>query len=206
VIVRRGSSSRNSDSSSSNATYMLCGRQHVGQVAFDEVDFSPKSLCSGFPFIISARFGKLYLWKGKGSGADELGCARLIGMDLGLTGEIEEVDEGNEGEAFWEVFPRSGKEGQKETKDYWAQKSNCEKYSTRLFSVEHEIRPKSSSGFMWGRRGSASADESTTTARIKEISPFAQADLTKEAIVVLDAFFEIFLSSHLKQPHCPRPS
>ena len=202
VIIRRGSSSRSSDSdtstsssaSSSNATYMLCGRQHVGQIAFDEVDFSPQSLCSAFPYIISASFGKLYLWKGRGSGADELGCARLIGMDLGLTGEIEEVDEGREDDAFWDVFPRIRGEARRESdKDYWRLKPACEKYATRLFSVEHEVRPKSSSGFKWGRRGSAPANDGTATAQIREVAPFGQADLGRESIFVLDTFFEIFV-------------
>lgn len=199
VIIRRGSNSRRSDSdtstsSSSNATYMLCGRQHVGQIAFDEVDFIPQSLCSAFPYIISATGGKLYLWKGRGSGADELGCARLIGMDLGLTGEIEEVDEGNEDEAFWDVFPGSRRAIRREAdKDYWKLKPSCEKYATRLFTVEHEIRPKSSSGFMWGRRGSAPADDGTATAQIREVSPFGQADLSTESVFVLDAFFEIYV-------------
>lgn len=199
VIIRRGSNSRGSDSdtssaSSSNATYMLCGRQHVGQIAFDEVDFSAQRLCSAFPYIISASFGKLYLWKGRGSGADELGCARLIGMDLGLTGEIEEVDEGNEDEAFWDVFPGMRTEARRESnKDYWRLKPSCEKYATRLFSVEHELRPKSSSGFKWGRRGSAPADDGTATAQIREVSPFGQADLSKESVFVLDTFFEIYV-------------
>lgn len=199
VIIRRGSSSQcsgsdPSSSSASNATYMLCGRQHVGQIAFDEVDFHPQSLCSAFPYIISATGGKLYLWKGRGSGADELGCARLIGMDLGLTGEIEEVDEGNEDEAFWNVFPGARREPRRESdKDYWKLKPSCEKYATRLFGVEHEIRPKSSSGFMWGRRGSAPADDGTATAQIREVSPFGQADLSTDSVFVLDTFFEIYV-------------
>jgi hypothetical protein len=63
-----------------SSLYMLCCRQHLGQIVFDEVDLSPNKLCSAFPYIISAKFGKLYLWKGKGAAADELGCARLIAM------------------------------------------------------------------------------------------------------------------------------
>ncbi|KAL9119677.1 MAG: hypothetical protein Q9187_003770 [Circinaria calcarea] len=183
MITRRGSSS----------TYMLCGRRHVGQIAFDEVPFTSSSLCSGFPYIISARFGKLYLWKGKGSGADELGCARLIGMDLGLTGEIEEVDECNEPNEFWEAFPdRKKRPGQ--MLNHWHLKPSCEKYTTRLFSIELESRLKSSSGFMWGRRGSAPAlSEDSPVASIKEITPFTQSDLSPDGIFVLDAFFEIYI-------------
>lgn len=197
VITRRGSSARGDSPSKATATYMLCGRRHVGQIAFDEVDFNTQSLCKGFPFIISARFGKLYLWKGSGSGADELGCARLIGMDLGLTGEIEEVDEGQEPAAFWESLPGGRRDfAVADEVQHWHLKPSCEKYATRLFSIDVEAhRPKSSSGFnMWGRRGSAPPeDNGVMVARIGEIAPFTQADVFRDGIHVLDSFFEIFV-------------
>ncbi len=79
VIVRRGSSNKYD----SLAPNMLCGRRYLGQVVFDQVDFSPASLCSGFPYLITQQ-GKCFLWKGKGCNVDELSCARLIGMDLAL--------------------------------------------------------------------------------------------------------------------------
>jgi len=188
VITRRGSSSR----ADSSALYMLCGRRHVGQIAFDEVDLSPQSLCSGFPYIISARFGKLYLWKGKGSSADELGCARLIGMDLGLTGEIEEVDEGHELPSFFDAFPSGSGNALPNSADHWRLKPSFDKYCCRLFSIEHETRPKSSSPF-WGRRGSAPLEDSKVTALIREISPFCQTDLEVGGVYFLDAFFEIYM-------------
>ena len=200
VITRRGSSSHGGSPSKSAATYMLCGRRHLGQIAFDEVDFSTRSLCKGFPFIISARFGKLYLWKGSGSGADELGCARLIGMDLGLTGEIEEIDEGREPDSFWESLPGAKPARSASDFPHWHLRPTCEKYITRLFSVDVELsRPKSSSGFSWRRRGSAptpSEDPNSFVAQIREISPFTQSDLspsTGGGIYVLDAFFEIYM-------------
>ncbi|CAD6570913.1 MAG: hypothetical protein ASARMPRED_004070 [Alectoria sarmentosa] len=199
VITRRGSGSRPQSSSGTVATYVLCGRQHVGQIAFDEVDFSARSLCIGFPYIVSARSGKLYLWKGSGSGADELGCARLIGMDLGLTGEIEEIDEGQEPDVFWQSFP-GGKQdastAEEASAGHWHLKPSCEKYTTRLYRIDVEAsRPKSSSGFMqWGRRGSAPSDTNgATTAQIREIIPFAQLDLMDDGVFVLDTFFEIFI-------------
>lgn len=198
VITRRGSGGRGGSPSRTSATYMLCGRRHVGQIAFDEVDFSGTSLCSGFPYIISARFGKLYLWKGSGSGADELGCARLIGMDLGLTGEIEEVEEGHEPDAFWESIPGGKLEDESRTarSRHWHLKPSCEKYKTRLFSIDVEpSRPKSSSStFKWVRRGSAPQDENTgLNTQISEIAPFTKRDLVKEGTYVLDSFFEIFM-------------
>lgn len=199
VITRRGSSSRPETSSGTTGAYLLCGRQHVGQIAFDEVDFSPRSLCKGFPYIVSACSGKLYLWKGSGSGAEELGCARLIGMDLGLTGEIEEIDDGQEPDAFWQSFPggkRVANNAEGATAGHWHLKSSCENYTTRLYRIDVEAsRPKSSSGFMqWGRRGSAPADTNAAiTAQIREIIPFAQQDLMDDGVFVLDAFFEVFI-------------
>ena len=198
VITRRGSSSKASSPSSPAAAYMLCGRCHVGQIAFDEVDYSPASLCKGFPYIICTRSNKIFIWKGAGSGADELGCAKLIGMDVSLTGEIEEVEDGREPASFWEAFP-DGSQGVAEgnATRYWQLKASCEKYATRLFSIDVEAsRPKSGSSFLWGRRGSApvNEDDGTMTAVINEINPFAQSDLdSNESIHVLDAFFEVHM-------------
>ncbi|MCJ1247124.1 hypothetical protein MMC30_004335 [Trapelia coarctata] len=191
VITRRGS-----NSSGAAATYMLCGRRHMGQIAFDEVPLSANSLCSGFPYIVSATSGRLYLWKGKGSGADELGCARLIGMDLGLTGEIEEIDEGAEPAVFWRAFPSGNQKRQTTEAGHWHLKATCDKYATRLFTVELESPPKSAGlalGFGWGRRGSAPNVDDPTDCIIKEISPYAQADLGGRGVYVLDAFFEVWV-------------
>lgn len=197
VITRRGSGSHGDSPSKSSATYMLCGRRHVGQIAFDEVDFSARSFCSAFPYIISARFGKLYLWKGSGSSADELGCARLIGMDLGLTGEIEEVDEGREPDSFWESLPGGKSRGVAGARiQHWHLKPSSETYVTRLFSVDVEApRSKSSaSSFMWGRRGSAPQEEgSALNTHIQEIVPFTQKDIVREGNSVLDSYFEVFV-------------
>ncbi|KAL8949428.1 MAG: hypothetical protein Q9222_004465, partial [Ikaeria aurantiellina] len=198
VITRHGQSDR------ASKRYMLCGRRHVGQIAFDEVDFSPRSLCNGFPYIIASGSGKIYLWKGQGSGIDELGCARLIGMDLGLTGEIAEVDDGREPESFWQCFPEQSPPHTSNDNPFlsrhWHLKPSCEKYTTRLYKIDIEPpRPKSSSGFKWGRRGSApaaSADENATSphsAIIKEIMPYAQSDVFNDGVFVLDSFFEVFV-------------
>ncbi|KAL9125360.1 MAG: hypothetical protein Q9217_005428 [Psora testacea] len=194
VITRRGS-----NNASQSATYMLCGRQHVGHIAFDEVEYDPLSLCSGFPYIITSRSGKLFLWKGKGAGADELGCARLIGMDLGLTGEIEEIDEGREPADFWEAFPSSpsGETFMDAKGQHWHLKPSCERYTTRLFSIDTDTpRPKSASSFIqWGRRGSVPSNEANgaITAQIKEIIPFSHTDVVDDNIFILDAFFEMFI-------------
>lgn len=125
IIIRRGSSNKY-DSLASN---MLCGRNYQGQIVFDQVDFAPLTLCSGFPYIIN-QSGKCYLWKGKGAGIDELSCARLIGMDSALMGELIEVEEGKEPDEFWTLF-----DGQKKmsSADHWRLKPTYDKYCGRLF-------------------------------------------------------------------------
>ncbi|KAK4039938.1 hypothetical protein C8A01DRAFT_16132 [Parachaetomium inaequale] len=125
VIVRRGSSNKYD----SLAPNLLCGRRYLGGVAFDEVDFSPLSLCSGFPYLITQQ-GKCYLWKGKGSDVEELGCARLVGMDLALMGELLEVEEGSEPDGFWRIF---GGGSRPSSADHWRLKPNYDKYCGRLF-------------------------------------------------------------------------
>ena len=201
IITRYGQSDR------ASKRYMLCGRRHIGQIAFDEVDFSPRSLCKGFTYILSPGTGKLHLWKGRGSSADEIGCARLIGNDLGAGGDVEEADDGREPEGFWKLFteghqalPSSSSPSAEDDAKYWHLKPSCEHYTTRLYQVDIEPpRPKSSgSGFMdrWGRRGSAPAsaeDNGTSTAQIREIVPFAQSDIFEDGVFVLDAFFEVFV-------------
>ncbi|KAL2006511.1 hypothetical protein VTN00DRAFT_9179 [Thermoascus crustaceus] len=192
IITRRGSSS-----SSSSALYMLCGRRHLGQIAFDEVDFSRRSLCSGYPFVISAKFGKLYLWKGRGSGADEVGGARLIGMDVGLTGEIEEVNEGEEPESFFEVFPDYKETMTYQFSDHWQLKPNYEKYCCRLLRVDHELGQQHQNaqrtGF-WNRsRRGSSSPVTRPNDTVQEINPFCQKDIGPKCIYILDTFFELYV-------------
>ena len=129
VVTQRGTRNK----FDSLAPRMLCGRRFSGQMVFDEAEFTSASLCSGFPYLISMG-GKCYLWKGKGSGADELGCARLVGMDYALTGEMEEVDDGYEPANFWDLFEDgNAKAG---SADHWRLKPSYEKYGSRLFASD----------------------------------------------------------------------
>jgi Domain of unknown function (DUF4045) len=177
--------------SKSSALYMLCGRRHLGHVSFDEVDIDANKLCSGFPYLISARFGKLYLWKGKGSGADEVGCARLIGMDLGLTGEIEEVNEGDEPPTFWEAaLGINARATPPKWSDHWTLRGTPDHYRCRLFRIELE-NPGLVASF-WSRR-SSSPGKATKSGLAQEITPFCQRDLEASHVFVLDAYFEIFV-------------
>jgi hypothetical protein len=137
VITRRGSSNKYD----SLAPNMLCGRRYLGQVAFDEVDFATGSLCAGFPYLIT-HGAKCYLWKGKGSNVDELSGARLIGMDLTLTGELLEYEEGSEPASFWDIFESKTKP---HSADHWRLKPNYSKYGSRLFCSDAESRQHVSS-------------------------------------------------------------
>ena len=191
-----------------SGSYVLCGRRHMSHIAFDEVPFSSASLCSGFPYIVSAGSGKLYLWKGVGAGVDELGCARLIGMDLEPSGEIEEVDEGKESRAFWDVFPEKKAASTLAQSGDWKTKPSLEKYATRLFSVGIEAKTTSSGigGFaMWGRRSSTPGPVAESSiANVREIHPYTQADLEADAVFVLDTFFEILMlvTAVISYPYC----
>lgn len=186
IITRRGSSSR----STSSSLYMLCGRKHLGQMAFDEVDYSLRNLCSGFPFVISAPFGKLYLWKGKGSGPEETGAARLISMDLGLTGEFEEVTEGEEPESFFDDFAGSNEANALLTSDYWQLKPKFDHYRTRLLRIDHELGQPPR---FWMRRPGSGTPTVRPNDTVQEIEPFCYRDLTDKDVYVLDTFFEIYV-------------
>ncbi|KAI2785374.1 hypothetical protein F4815DRAFT_490509 [Daldinia loculata] len=162
VITQRGSGNK----FDSLAPHILCGRRYQGHIVFDEVDFTPASLCSGFPYVVSTA-GKCYLWKGKGSGVDELSCARLIGMDYALSGEMEEIEDGHEPASFWDLF---NAESKAMSADHWRLKPNYDKYCCRLF-----------------------CSNAASKQQIVEVSPFSQADLRPTHIYVLDAFFELYI-------------
>ncbi|KAK7924540.1 gelsolin [Apiospora marii] len=164
VITQRGSSIKYD----SLAPRILCGRRYMGQIVFDEVDFLPASLCSGFPYLITTS-GRCFLWKGKGSGVDELGCARLVGMEYALTGELEEIEDGREPDNFWGMF-EAGSAAKTGSADHWRLKPNYEKYCSRLF-----------------------VSDAASNQQIVEVCPFSQADLQPTSIYVLDAFFELYI-------------
>ncbi|KAG6296533.1 hypothetical protein E4U46_002082 [Claviceps purpurea] len=163
IMVRKGSSNKYD----SLAPNMLCGRRYLGQVAFDEVDYSPANLCTGFTYLLS-KGGSCYLWKGKGSDVTEVSCARLVGMDLTLTGELIECEDGSEPASFWQLF--DDKASRPHSADHWRLKPSYDKYCSRLFCSDAESRQQ-----------------------IFEISPFNQADLSSASIYILDAFFEIYI-------------
>ncbi|KAF4448805.1 hypothetical protein F53441_7854 [Fusarium austroafricanum] len=162
VLIRRGSSNKYD----SLAPNMLCGRRYQGQVAFDECDFSPSSLCAGFVYVLTSQ-GKAYIWKGRGCDVTELSAAKLVAIELTLTGELIEADDGDESETFWRLFESGSKP---HSADHWRLKPNYAKYCSRLFCSDADARQQ-----------------------VFEIAPFNQHDLSPEHIYVLDAFFEMYI-------------
>ena len=186
VVTRRGSVDRPQTNS-----FMLCGRKYLGQIAFDEIDLSPANLCSGFPYIVCASDGTAYLWRGKGSSVDEIGCARLIGMDVGSQPSIIEIDEGKETRGFLAAFGASSSTPVRSSADYWQQKSNYAKYATRLFCVNHSSAAKVS--FLTALRPTWASTSSPCDPQVREIAPFCQSDLEKTEIYCIDTFFELYM-------------
>ncbi|RKF57655.1 putative gelsolin repeat protein [Golovinomyces cichoracearum] len=165
IIVQRGSSNKYN----SLAPRILCARNYHGHIAFDEADFSSESLCSGFSYLISTNCGKCFLWKGRGTSVEELTCAKLVGMDFGLTGEIEEVEEGKEPSEFLQIFGDNVQ--MPDSADYWELKPKFPKYRARLFVADESSKEK-----------------------ISEIKPFNQQDLSgHQKIYIVDVFFEIYI-------------
>jgi hypothetical protein len=141
VITRRGARP-------GAPTYMLCGRRHLGHIAFDEVDRALKSLCSGFPYLLASPSGAIFLWRGAGCSEEEVSGARLVGMAMGSSGELLEILEGSENPAFFASFPlpentsatARGKQpaaaAVPRSADHWRYKKTHDKYRARLFRVE----------------------------------------------------------------------
>ncbi|KAJ4288554.1 hypothetical protein N0V90_011791 [Kalmusia sp. IMI 367209] len=211
IITRRGTNPPSKE-------YMLCGRRHLRRLVFDEVDFSLKSLCSGYAYIVSTTGGKVYLWKGRGCCAEELAGARLMGMDLAPGGNFLEINEGAEPEEMINIFPPSVGKGPAipRSADHWRYKATSDRYQTRLFKVEQQ----QSSG--WGslqvsaflpmlrrpswqfsRRMSTEREQTPSppksplppgmSTKVVEVMPFCQRDLEPEHVYVLDAFFELYI-------------
>ncbi|KHN99620.1 ADP-ribosylation factor [Metarhizium album ARSEF 1941] len=176
IIVRRGSSNKYD----SLAPSMLCGRRYLGQVAFDEVDFTPSSLCTGFTYLV-AKGGTCYIWKGKGGDVAEVSCARLVGMDMTLTGELIEYEDGNEPQSFWHLFEDNSPKPH--SADHWRLKPNYEKYCSRLFCSDADS----------GQQVLNLRANQPVEIQIIELSPFSQMDLRPTNIYILDAFFEMYI-------------
>lgn len=104
----------------------------------DEVDCKASSLCSGFPFVVSAK-GQVFLWKGRGSTAEEVGVARLVAFDMS-GGEVQEIDESGEPDIFFDILDGSSED--RASADYWHLKPAHKSYSTRLFRIDLESRAK----------------------------------------------------------------
>lgn len=173
VTTRRGSRTK----MITENPFVLCARHFMGSIAVDEVDCKASSLCSGFPFIVSAK-GQVFLWKGKGSTTEEIGVAQLVASEMSK-GEFQEIDENNEPEMFFDILDGSSED--RASADYWHLKPAYSSYNTRLFRIDLESNTK-----------------------VIEVSPYCQSDLNQSEIYVVDAFFELYIvlgaNSQSKRP------
>lgn len=196
LVTRRGAREN------ASKQFMLCGRKHLGHIAFDEVDFALDSLCSAFAYLISfpvtLQETKLYLWKGSSCSNEEIGAAKLAAMDLSETGEIIDVDQGAEFASFLKIFgPTTTKASICPPNRLSQFKASApDKFTARLFNIQQSDARGGifSSMFRrpsWGMR--APAPEPDVKAEVKEISPFTQSDLDAEGIYLLDAYGELYL-------------
>lgn len=196
LITRRGARE------TASKQFMLCGRKHLGHIAFDEVDFAPGSLSAGFAYLISfpvtLQETKLYLWKGSACSNEEIGAAKLAAMDLSETGEIIEVDQGAEFTSFLKIFGASTtKSSIPRSLSLWKHKASApDKYTARLFNIQQSDARTGifSSMFRrpsWGMR--APAPEPGVKAEVKEVSPFTQSEMDAEGLYLLDAYGELYL-------------
>jgi len=196
LITRRGARE------TASKQYMLCGRKHLGHIAFDEVDFAPSSLSAGFAYLISfpvtLQETRLYLWKGSACSNEEIGAAKLAAMDLSETGEIIEVDQGAEFTSFLKIFGAGAtKASIPRSLSSWQHKASApDKFTARLFSVQQSDARTGifSSMFRrpsWGMR--APAPDPGVKAEVKEIAPFTQSDLDAEGLYLLDAYGELYV-------------
>jgi len=176
--------------SKSSTLYMLCGRRHLGHIVFDEVEMDASNLCPGFAYLISAPFGKLYLWKGKGAGVDEISSAKLIGMDLGLTGGIEEMEQGSEPSSFWAAL---GSKPKTTWSNNWHQRATMNGFPTALYRVEHERPGMLTNLASWGLKRAASPAKQPAKATCERLQSFTQNDLDVPAIHILDAYSTLYI-------------
>ncbi|KAK0841035.1 hypothetical protein LTR03_010177 [Friedmanniomyces endolithicus] len=204
LITRRGSRLN------APKQFILCGRQHLGHIVFDEVDFGLDSLCAGFVFLIlypiTLQRTELYLWKGTACAMEEVCAARLVGMEISEMGGIVEVEQGGEDSSFLKIFGAGTvREVISGSSALWKGKSAApERFDVRLYRVEEVVQKVSLFAGLLSRRPSwnsrppplsrsASQDGAEIKVEAKRISPFTQTDLEAEGIYVLDAYSELYI-------------
>ncbi|KAK5166694.1 uncharacterized protein LTR77_008238 [Saxophila tyrrhenica] len=199
LVTRRGAGER------SSRQYMLCGRKHLGQIVFDEVDFAVGSLCSGFVYLVSypvtLQETRLYLWKGSACSAEEISAARLAAMDLSETRDVIEVDDKAEFASFLKIFgPDTTRDSVPKAEQIWQVKAqDSGRFSSRLFRIQAEETKQGFFGGMFTRRPSWNSQSPARNPAVnvkvsaQEISPFTQADLDVDGIYLLDAHSELWI-------------
>ncbi|KAK6441988.1 hypothetical protein LTR95_001774 [Oleoguttula sp. CCFEE 5521] len=186
LITRRGTRE------TASKQYMLCGRQHLGHVVFDEVDFDAKRLCGGFVYLISypvtLQRCRLWLWKGQHATTEAVSAGRLVGMEIGAgLEEVAEVAQGAESADYLAIFGPA--EAIPKPSSFWHSKSGIAQ--PRLIRIQ-QLKPVSSflgAVYSLSRRPSWSSRPQSPEAVKCEavgVSPFTQSSLEADGIYILD--------------------
>ncbi|OQO05825.1 hypothetical protein B0A48_09920 [Cryoendolithus antarcticus] len=194
LVTRRGTRD------TAGKQYMLCGRQHLGHVVFDEVDFDARSLCEGFVYLISypvtLQRCKLWLWKGQHATTEEVSAGRLLGMEIGAgVEEVVEVVQGSEQSDFVAMFGPDATSPKPSS--FWQSKDGNSQ--PRLIRIQ-QLQPKSS--FLgavysltrrpsWSSRPSFAADDIKCEA--VEMTPSTQTSLEAEGIYILTTPAKVYI-------------
>jgi hypothetical protein len=107
-------------------------------------------------------------------------------MDFGITGDIEEIEDGSEPDAFVNIFGEGARISK--SADHWRLKPSYNRYCGRLFlasDAKEQVHYNPLSIF--GKK------KLNSCAQITEISPYRQADLSPRSVYILDGFFEIYI-------------
>ncbi|GAM87385.1 hypothetical protein ANO11243_054090 [Dothideomycetidae sp. 11243] len=214
VVIRRGS-----HADAVTKPYMLCGRPHVGHVAFDEVELSLALLHSIFPYIVvnprTIQDTQVYLWKGNSCGAEAVGSARLISMDLASSDVIEVVD-GAEPANFLALFGPSFKPADSDIPQL-VRIGLSDKLVPRMLRFDAMPPRRASPSFfgLFNKRPSADAQrppsshrpassasnkslsspptDDAPTIAVTELAPFSQDDFDAESVYMLDCIASVLV-------------
>lgn len=129
-----------------------------------------------------------------------------MAMDISPMADILEIDAGKESPDFFKHFAASTDRAHIPSYgQHWKLKGKHEGYRVRLFKVEHKKQEEAgltTVGAFWraaaGKVGSVNGSgndggKGQAGTVVSEIVPFCQDDLMADGVMVLDAYFEIYV-------------
>ncbi|KAJ3107579.1 hypothetical protein HDU96_007855 [Phlyctochytrium bullatum] len=173
TIIRRGT--RTTSVQKERGLFQVCGDDET-EVKIVETKWKVSSLNRAASFVVGLK-DRIYIWNGAGSLQHEQSIAASFAEKIASGRVIEVIKEGGEPALFWQKL--SGKDSLKPedydsySVSYLPRRAELPKvYKTRLFRISHVVNGNPTS---------------------EEIAPFAQIDLSPNAVFLLDAFFEFYV-------------